>query len=161
MDRVDINILSSMQHDDTLSVSQVADKVGVSKTACWRRIQKLIASNVIADRVALLNPKAVNLPLTVFISIRTNKHNDEWVSEFKTVTSNMAQILEVYRMSGDLDYLIKAVVKDMPDYDQLYKQLIKADIFDVSSSFVMEEIKHQTQLPLDKILHHRDYMASI
>jgi len=156
MDRVDINILSSMQHDDTLSVSQVADKVGVSKTACWRRIQKLIASNVIADRVALLNPKAVNLPLTVFISIRTNKHNDEWVSEFKTVTSNMAQILEVYRMSGDLDYLIKAVVKDMPDYDQLYKQLIKADIFDVSSSFVMEEIKHQTQLPLDKILHHRD-----
>lgn len=141
-----------MQHDDTLSVSQVADKVGVSKTACWRRIQKLIANNVIGDRVALLNPKAVNLPLTVFISIRTNKHNDEWVSEFKTVTSNMAQILEVYRMSGDLDYLIKAVVKDMPDYDQLYKQLIKADIFDVSSSFVMEELKHQTQLPLDKIL---------
>jgi Lrp/AsnC family transcriptional regulator len=152
MDKIDISILSSMQHDDTLSVSQVADKVGVSKTACWRRIQKLIANNVIGDRVALLNPKAVNLPLTVFISIRTNKHNDEWVSEFKTVTSNMAQILEVYRMSGDLDYLIKAVVKDMPDYDQLYKQLIKADIFDVSSSFVMEELKHQTQLPLDKIL---------
>ena len=152
MDRVDINILHSMQHDDTLSVSQVADKVGVSKTACWRRIQKLIANNVIGDRVALLNPKAINLPLTVFISIRTNQHNDEWVSEFKAVTSNMAQILEVYRMSGDLDYLIKAVVKDMPDYDQLYKQLIKADIFDVSSSFVMEELKHQTQLPLDKIL---------
>lgn len=145
-----------MQHDDTLSVSQVADKVGVSKTACWRRIQKLIANNVIGDRVALLNPKAVNLPLTVFISIRTNKHNDEWVSEFKDVTSNMAQILEVYRMSGDLDYLIKAVVKDMPDYDQLYKQLIKADIFDVSSSFVMEELKHQTQLPLDKILDNKD-----
>ncbi|MEM5528375.1 Lrp/AsnC family transcriptional regulator [Gammaproteobacteria bacterium AS21] len=156
MDKIDINILSSMQHDDTLSVSQVADKVGVSKTACWRRIQKLIANNVIGDRVALLNPKAVNLPLTVFISIRTNKHNDEWVSEFKDVTSNMAQILEVYRMSGDLDYLIKAVVKDMPDYDQLYKQLIKADIFDVSSSFVMEELKHQTQLPLDKILDNKD-----
>ncbi len=156
MDKIDINILSSMQHDDTLSVSQVADKVGVSKTACWRRIQKLIANNVIGDRVALLNPKAVNLPLTVFISIRTNKHNDEWVSEFKDVTSNMAQILEVYRMSGDLDYLIKAVVKDMPDYDQLYKQLIKADIFDVSSSFVMEELKHQTQLPLDKILDNKN-----
>ena len=140
-----------MQHDDTLSVAQVADKVAISKTACWRRIQKLVASNVINSRVALLTPAAVNLSLTVFIAIRTNKHNDEWVQEFRKVLDELPQILEVYRMSGDLDYLLKAVVSDMPDYDKLYKQLIKADIFDVSSSFVMEELKYRTQLPLDHI----------
>ena len=89
--------------------------------------------------------------MAVFISVRTNKHNDEWVQQFKAVLSSLPQILEVYRMSGDLDYLLKAVVTDMPDYDKLYKQLIKADIFDVSSSFVMEELKYQTQLPLDHV----------
>jgi Lrp/AsnC family transcriptional regulator len=151
MDKIDLAILDSMQQDDTLSVAQVADKVSISKTACWRRIQKLTANNVINSRVALLNPSAVNLPLAVFISVRTNKHNDEWVQQFKAVLSSLPQILEVYRMSGDLDYLLKAVVTDMPDYDKLYKQLIKADIFDVSSSFVMEELKYQTQLPLDHV----------
>ncbi|MFT5706986.1 MAG: Lrp/AsnC family transcriptional regulator [Oceanospirillaceae bacterium] len=152
MDKIDIAILDSMQHDDTLSVAQVADKVNISKTACWRRIQKLMSSKVINSRVALLTPAAVNLPLTVFISVRTNKHNDEWVQQFREVIGQLPQILEVYRMSGDLDYLLKAVVTDMPDYDNLYRQLIKADIFDVSSSFVMEELKYQTQLPLDHIL---------
>ena len=151
MDKIDIAILDSMQHDDTLSVAQVADKVNISKTACWRRIQKLIANKVINSRVALLTPKALNLSLTVFISIRTNQHNDDWVQQFRTVIAQLPQILEVYRMSGDLDYLLKAVVTDMPDYDLLYRQLIKADIFDVSSSFVMEELKYMTQLPLNKI----------
>ncbi len=151
MDKIDLAILDSMQHDDTLSVAQVADKVSISKTACWRRIQKLVANNVINSRVALLTPSALNLSLTVFISVRTNKHNDEWVSQFREVIKGLPQILEVYRMSGDLDYLLKAVVTDMPDYDKLYRQLIKADIFDVSSSFVMEELKYQTQLPLDHI----------
>ena len=151
MDKIDLAILDSMQHDDTLSVAQVADKVSISKTACWRRIQKLVANKVINNRVALLTPSALNLSLTVFISVRTNKHNDEWVSQFREVIKGLPQILEVYRMSGDLDYLLKAVVTDMPDYDKLYRQLIKADIFDVSSSFVMEELKYQTQLPLDHI----------
>ncbi len=151
MDKIDKAILDSMQHDDTLSVAQVADKVAISKTACWRRIQKLVANKVISNRVALLNPIAVNLPLTVFISIRTNQHNDEWVQQFREVLALLPQILEVYRMSGDLDYLLKAVVSDMPDYDLLYKQLIKANIFDVSSSFVMENLKYMTQLPLTKI----------
>jgi Lrp/AsnC family transcriptional regulator len=151
MDKIDIAILDSMQHDDTLSVAQVAEKVSISKTACWRRIQKLIANKVINHRVALLTPKALNLSLTVFISIRTNQHNDDWVQQFRGVIAGLPQILEVYRMSGDLDYLLKAVVPDMPDYDQLYRQLIRADIFDVSSSFVMEELKYMTQLPLNKI----------
>jgi len=152
MDKIDLAILESMQLDDTLSVAQVADKVCISKTACWRRVQKLLANKVIESRVALINPAAVNLSLSVFISIRTNKHNAQWVSQFKQVTDNLPQILEVYRMSGDLDYLIKAVVTDMKDYDNLYKELIKADIFDVSSSFVMEELKHRTQLPLDHVV---------
>ena len=151
MDKIDIAILNSMQRDDTLSVAQVAEKVSISKTACWRRIQKLTISQVITHRVALLNPRAVNLPLAVFISVRTNQHNDEWVQQFKAVVATLPQILEVYRMSGDLDYLLKAVVTDMPDYDKLYKQLIKANISDVSSSFVMEELKYQTQLPLDHL----------
>jgi Lrp/AsnC family transcriptional regulator len=151
MDKIDLAILDSMQHDDTLSVAQVADKVSISKTACWRRIQKLVANKVINSRVALLTPNALNLSLTVFISVRTNKHNDEWVSQFREVIKGLPQILEVYRMSGDLDYLLKAVVTDMADFDKLYRQLIKADIFDVSSSFVMEELKYQTQLPLDHI----------
>jgi Lrp/AsnC family transcriptional regulator len=151
MYKIDIAILDSMQHDDTLSVAQVAEKVSISKTACWRRIQKLIANKVINHRVALLTPKALNLSLTVFISIRTNQHNDDWVQQFRGVIAGLPQILEVYRMSGDLDYLLKAVVTDMPDYDQLYRQLIRADIFDVSSSFVMEELKYMTQLPLNKI----------
>lgn len=151
MDRIDIDILESMQQNDTLSVAQVAEKVSISKTACWRRIQNLVKQNVISSRVALLNPASVNLSLTVFISVRTNKHNDEWAKNFKEVLDSLPQILEVYRMSGDLDYLLKAVVTDMPDYDKLYKKLIKADIFDVSSSFVMEELKYRTQLPLDHI----------
>ncbi|MGB1238328.1 MAG: Lrp/AsnC family transcriptional regulator, partial [Pseudomonadales bacterium] len=139
------------QFDDTLSVAQVAERIGISKTACWRRIKNLTDSKIIKQRVALVEPSAVNLPLTVFISIRTNRHNDEWVKQFKDVLTSLPQILETYRMSGDLDYLLKAVVTDMPDYDRLYKQLIKADIFDVSSSFVMEELKYMTQLPLDKV----------
>ena len=151
MDKIDLAILNSMQQDDTLSVAKVADKVNISKTACWRRIQKLIANNVITSRVALLNPNAINLPLCVFISIRTKEHNDQWVTQFKQFITQLPQILEVYRMSGDLDYLIKAVVTDMKDYDKLYKQLIKADIFDVNSSFVMEELKQKSQLPLDNV----------
>ena len=151
MDKFDVAILNSMQYDDTLSVGQVAEKIGLSKTACWRRIQKLVADNVISDRVAILNPASVNLPLTVFISIRTNQHNDEWTNEFRRVIAQIPQILEVYQMTGDLDYLLKAVVKDMPGYEALYKNLIKANIFDVNSSFVMDELKRQTQLPLDNI----------
>ena len=99
--------------------------------------------------VTLLNQEKLNLSLTVYISIRTNQHNNTWAEEFRQVVSDLPQVLEVNRMSGDLDYLIKAVVPDMKGYDQLYKKLIKADLFDVSSSFVMEKMKQTTLLPLD------------
>jgi len=120
----------------------------MSKSACWRRLQKLTADGVIKKQVAILDAEKLNLPLTVYISIRTNEHNDNWASQFQKVTQNIPGILEVYRMSGDLDYLLKAVVKDMQGYDKLYKQLIKAELFDVSSSFVMETMKQTTELPL-------------
>ena len=148
LDRQDIVLLSILQKDSSQSVGELADTVGMSKSACWRRLQKLEKEGVIRQRVALLDANALNLSLTVYISVRTNQHNDEWAATFQRPTALIPGVLEVYRMSGDLDYLIKAVVADMPDYDRLYKQLIKADIYDVSSSFVMETLRHTTCLPL-------------
>ena len=148
VDRLDTVILSRLQADASLSVGSLADIVGISKSACWRRIQKLEQAGIIQQRVTLLDAAALDLSLTVFISIKTNQHNEKWASNFKAVVGDIPGILEVYRMGGELDYLIKAVVRDMPDYDQLYQQLIRADLFDVTSSFVMEEIKHTTELPL-------------
>ena len=148
LDRQDIVLLSILQKDSSQSVGELADTVGMSKSACWRRLQKLQKEGVIRQRVALLDANALNLSLTVYISVRTNQHNDEWAATFQRATELIPGVLEVYRMSGDLDYLIKAVVADMPDYDRLYKQLIKADIYDVSSSFVMETLRHTTCLPL-------------
>jgi Lrp/AsnC family transcriptional regulator len=149
MDVQDRKLLALMQADVSLSVGDLAERIGVSKSACWRRIQKLEASGVIKERVAILDPEKIGLPLTVYISVRTNQHNDKWATKFQQVTQAVPGVLEAYRMSGDLDYLIKVVVEDMPGYDRLYKKLIKADLFDVSSSFVMETIKQTTQLPLE------------
>lgn len=148
MDRTDRSILALIQADAALSIGEVADRVGISKSACWRRIQKLEEEGVIQGRVTLLNAAALDLPLTVFITIKTNQHNEKWARNFKAVVADIPGILEVHRMGGEIDYLIKAVVKDMPGYDKLYQQLIRADLFDVTSSFVMEEIKRTTALPL-------------
>lgn len=148
MDKVDIQVLRALQTNAALSVADLAELAGISKSACWRRIQKLQNDGVITRRVTLLNPAALDLPLTVFVSVRTNQHNREWAEQFKQVVASLAGVLEVYRLGGDVDYLIKAQVKDLPDYDRLYQELIKADLFDVSASFVMEELKHTTELPL-------------
>jgi len=151
MDKQDLAILGQVQHDASLSAGELAEKVGISKSACWRRLQKLTDDGVIKSRVAILDPDKINLSLTVYISIRTNEHNDKWANKFQQVTQKIPGVLEVHRMSGDLDYLVKAVVADMKGYDDLYKQLIKADLFDVSSSFVMETMKQTTELPLGKL----------
>ncbi|MEH6634836.1 MAG: Lrp/AsnC family transcriptional regulator [Halioglobus sp.] len=148
MDNIDKAILRHLQADAALSVGDLAELVGASKSACWRRIQKLEQAGVIRSRVTLLQAAALDLSLSVFISIRTNQHNEKWCKQFKAVVQDIPGILEVYRMGGELDYLIKAVVKDMPDFDRLYQQLISADLFDVTSNFVMEEIKFTTALPL-------------
>jgi len=148
MDNTDKLILSQLQANAAPSVGDVAEIVGISKSACWRRVQKLQREGVISKQVTLLDATALDLSLTVFISIRTNQHNEKWAKQFRGVVRDIPGILEVYRMGGELDYLIKAVVRDMPDYDKLYQQLIKANLFDVTSNFVMEEIKHTTELPL-------------
>ena len=116
IDKYDKAILNLLQIDASLSVGDLAERVGISKSACWRRLQKFERDGVIKERVALLDPDKINLPLAVYISVRTNHHNDKWASKFQKVIQGIPGVLEVYRMSGDLDYLIKAVVRDMPGY---------------------------------------------
>ena len=148
MDKTDRSILSYLQVDASLSVGDLADKVSISKSACWRRIQKLEERGVIRGRVTLLNANALGLDLTVFISVRTNQHNEPWAKNFRATVEDIPGVLEVYRMGGDVDYLIKALVQGMSGYDKLYQELIKADLYDVTASFVMEVINETSELPL-------------
>jgi Lrp/AsnC family transcriptional regulator len=148
IETTDRRLLRALQRDATLSLADLAETVNLSRSACWRRLNKLEAAGVIRERVTLLNPAAVGLQLTVFISIRTNQHNQHWARRFREVIEGIPGVLEAYRMGGDVDYLLKAVVADMHDYDRLYQELIEADLFDVSAGFVMEEIKATTALPL-------------
>jgi Lrp/AsnC family transcriptional regulator len=141
-------LLRAMQRDASLSVADLAEIAGMSKSACWRRIQRFEEEGVISRRVTLLDPAAVDLSLTVFISIRTNQHNPKWAARFREVIESIPEILEVYRMGGDVDYLLKAVVADMPGYDALYQRLISVELFDVTASFVMEAMKRTTELPI-------------
>jgi len=150
MDKADRTLLTHMQRDATLSVAELAEIAGISKSACWRRIQKLEEQGIVRNRVTLLDPAALNLSLTVFIAVKTNQHNKAWADKFRAVTQNIPGVLEVYRMGGEVDDLIKAVVPDMAGYDALYQDLIKVDLFDVSASFVMEALKQTTELPLPR-----------
>lgn len=148
MDTQDKKLLRLMQSDAGLSVAELAEQTGMSKSACWRRIQKFEENGVIRQRVTLLDPAKLGLGLTVFVTIRTNQHNAAWAENFKAVVQGVEGVLEVYRLGGQIDYLLKAVVADMPGYDRLYQNLIDADLFDVTASFVMEEIKFTSVLPL-------------
>lgn len=150
MDRLDRKILRLLQEDSTLAVADVAKKVGLSTTPCWRRIQKLEEEGVIRRRVALLDQTKINAKVTAFVSIRTNSHSNEWLLRFSEVISQFPEVVEFYRMSGDVDYLLRIVVPDIAAYDAFYQKLIqKIEIRDVSSSFAMEQIKYTTELPLD------------
>ena len=149
MDRLDRKILRLLQEDSTLAVADVAKKVGLSTTPCWRRIQKLEEEGVIRKRVALLDPVKINARVTVFVSIRTNSHSHEWLRRFSEVIQEFPEVIEFYRMSGDIDYLLRVVVPDIAAYDAFYKRLIaKIELSDVTSMFAMEEIKSTTRLPL-------------
>ena len=153
MDRIDKRILTLLQQDATTPVAEIGKKVGLSTTPCWRRIQKLEEDGVITRRVAVLDPASVNAKVTVFVSIRTNSHTAEWLKRFSEVTSEFPEVVELYRMSGEVDYLLRVVVPDIQAYDAFYQRLIsKVDISDVSSSFAMEQLKYTTQLPLDYLL---------
>ncbi|WP_273759920.1 Lrp/AsnC family transcriptional regulator [Bartonella sp. ML70XJBT.G] len=152
MDRLDRKILHLLQENATLSVADIAKRVGLSTTPCWRRIQKLEEDGVIQRRVAVLSPEKVNAHVTVFVSIRTNTHSHEWFKRFSKIVQEFREVIEFYRMSGDIDYLLRVVVPNIEAYDLFYKKLIaQIDIRDVSSSFAMEQIKYTTELPLNYI----------
>ena len=152
MDKIDRRILGLLQEDATTPVAEIGRRVGLSTTPCWRRIQRMEEHGVIRSRVALLDPKQVRANVTAFVSIRTKEHNTEWLQRFKEVTADMPEVVEIYRMSGDVDYLLRVVVPDIEAYDAFYKRLIgRIDISDVSSVFAMEQMKYTTRLPLDHL----------
>jgi len=149
IDDTDRKILKELQRDASLGLESLGEKVHLSRNACWRRIKALEDSGVIQARVALLEPSKVGLGLTVFMFIRTSSHDADWLTKFARATNDMPEVLSAYRMTGDLDYLIRARVSDVAGYDKLYQRLInKIDMSDVSASFVMEELKETTELPL-------------
>lgn len=150
MDAFDKKILKILQEDCTLAVSEIASRIGLSTTPCWRRIQLMEKEGIIKGRVALADPDKLNVGLTVFVMIKTNQHNPDWLNEFSKIAKNFPEISEFYRMSGEVDYLLRVVVSDMKAYDTFYKKLIQqASFADISSSFAMEEIKYTTALPVD------------
>lgn len=150
MDKIDRKILALLQKDATTPVAEIGRKVGLSTTPCWRRIQKMEEDGVIKARVAVLDPAKINVGVTVFVSIKTNEHNDSWMRKFASVVDDLTEVVEFYRMSGDVDYLLRVVVPDISAYDAFYKKLIsRIALTDVSSSFAMGQIKYTTALPLE------------
>lgn len=150
LDQMDIKILRILQEDCTLPVAEIGKKVGLSTTPCWRRIQKLEQDGVIERRVALLNPAKVGAGVTVFVAITTTQHTPAWLERFHAVVQEFPEIVEAYRMSGQVDYLLRVVVPDIAHYDRFYKKLIaQIELSDVSSSFAMEQIKFTTAMPLN------------
>ena len=150
MDKLDVKILDQMQRDATLSVAALSERVNISKTACWRRLKQLEKSGAIRSRVTLLDPEKINLGVIAFAHIKTSRHDDDWFKRFTRAIDAMPEVLEFYRLSGDADYLLKIVAKDIKSYDEVYKKLIRSvDLLDVNSSFVMDTIRYSNELPLD------------
>ena len=149
LDRIDARILAALQGDASLPIAELAESVGLSSNACWRRVKRLEEAGIIRRRVALLDPAKLGLGVTVFVSVRTNEHAEEWLEKFAKGVADIPEVVEFYRMSGDVDYLLKVMVADIAHYDRVYKRLIKvAKLSDVSSSFAMEQIKYTTAVPL-------------
>jgi Lrp/AsnC family transcriptional regulator len=156
LDRMDRKILEILQRDCTLPVAEIGKQIGLSTTPCWRRIQKLEEMGVIQRRVAVLDPKKINVGVTVFVSITTSRHTQEWLERFHEALRDLPEVVEFYRMSGQVDYLLRVVVPDIERYDAFYKKLIsKIELSDVSSSFAMEQIKYTTALPLEYALEEK------
>ena len=149
MDTKDREILRQLQRDASMSMTELAERSALSKTAVWRRVRALEESGVIRARVTLLDPEAMGFGLTVFAFVRTNQHSDRWFSRFETAVLSIPEILEFHRTSGDIDYLLRIVARDMRHYDEIYRRLIReVDFADLSSTFVMETFKAGTELPL-------------
>lgn len=150
MDKLDKKILDLLQQNSQMSTAEIADAVGLSTTPCWRRIQKLEEAGVISNRVALLNRDKLNLGVDVFVAVKSNQHNWEWLQQFADAIARFPEVVEFYRMAGESDYLLRVVVPDIAAFDKFYKKLVQStELADVSSSFAMEQIKYTTSLPLD------------
>jgi Lrp/AsnC family transcriptional regulator len=149
MDDIDLKILSLLQQDASISIADLADKVGLSQTPCWKRVQRLEKSGVIERRVALVNPEKVGLGLTVFVSVQAPDHSSEWLQHFAEFVSDMPEVMDFYRMAGDVDYMLRVAVEDMVAYDRFYRRLIEAvPLKNVTSRFAMQRIKATTAYPL-------------
>lgn len=149
LDETDLRLLRALQADATLSMDALADIAALSRNACWRRVKLLEQSGVIRARPTLLDPDALGCPLMAVVLIRTNAHDAEWRDRFQRAISGMPQIVSAYRMTGDLDYMLRVRVADVAAYDQFYKSLTaRVQVTDISASFVMEFLKETTELPL-------------
>ncbi len=149
MDDYDREILRALQVDADQSVDSLADKVNLSRNACWRRVKQLESTGIIKGRVALVDSEAVDLGLTVLVLVRTNQHAADWADNFRKAVHAMPEITGAYRMSGELDYVLRVCVRDVKSYDAFYQRLTtRLRLSDISASFVMEEIKDTTALPL-------------
>jgi len=149
MDAIDRKILLHLQQDSRIPAAELADLVGCSRTVCWRRIKSMEDAGIIRSHVTLLNREKLDLGVTVFVNVKTSEHEPDWLTRFAKVVNKFPEITEFYRMSGDVDYLLKVVVPDIASYDDFYRRLIQSiNLSDVSSNFAMEEIKFTTALPL-------------
>lgn len=149
MDQKNRNILRLLQADASLSMNDLAERSALSKTAVWRRVRELERAGVIRGSVTLLDPEALGFGLMVFAFVRTNQHSDAWFAKFERAVESIPEILEFHRTSGDIDYLLRIVARDMRHYDEIYKRLIReVDFADLSSTFVMETFKSGTVLPI-------------
>jgi Lrp/AsnC family transcriptional regulator len=149
MDAIDRKILSVLQEDASLSVAEISQRVGLSSTPCWKRIQRLEADQVIEKRVAIIDPEKLGLGVTVFVSVETDDHSEGWLKHFAEVVGAMPEVMEFYRMAGDIDYMLRVIVGDIQGYDAFYKRLIAAvPLKNVTSRFAMEKIKSTTALPI-------------
>jgi len=149
MDAIDRKILAVLQDDASLSVAEIGNRVGLSSTPCWKRMQRLEADGIILKRVALVDQDRVGLGITVFVSVETGDHSQDWLGRFAKVVGAMPEVMEFYRMAGDVDYMLRVVVPDIAGYDTFYKKLIAAvPLKNVTSRFAMEKIKSTTALPI-------------
>jgi Lrp/AsnC family transcriptional regulator len=149
MDAIDRKILAVLQQDASLSVAEIGSRVGLSSTPCWKRIQKLEGEGVIQRRVAVVDPDKIGLGVSVFVAVETGDHSQEWLKRFAEVVEAMPEVMEFYRMAGDVDYMLRVVCTSIQDYDTFYKKLISAiPLKNVTSRFAMERIKQTTALPI-------------
>jgi Lrp/AsnC family transcriptional regulator len=149
MDAIDRKILAVVQQNASLSVADIGSRVGLSSTPCWKRLQRLEADGVITRRVALIDPEKVGLGITVFVSVETGDHSQDWLKCFAETVTAMPEVMEFYRMAGDVDYMLRVVVADIAGYDAFYKKLIATvPLKNVTSRFAMERIKSTTALPI-------------